>query len=118
MDLTDREFDILQMTLKKLDGCEQIELVLNADFAPNQKEYNADLNAYRKNSLLAILVYPLARMFFLTRDSWVNFANIEDDLANFIKSYLRKMSFAGGYLTEISKAYPKKKLKKSKKTKA
>lgn len=116
MDLTDREFEILHATLKKLDGCEQIELILNADFAPKQKEHNAELNAYRKNSLLAILVYPLARMFFLTRDSWAEFENIENDLAKFIKRYLRKMSFASGYLTEISKAYqnPKKKSKKRK----
>lgn len=107
MDLTDREYEILHSSLKKINGCKQIELILDADFAPNQKENKYELNAYRKNSLLAVLVYPLARMFFLNRNSWEDIDIIENDLAKFIKRYLHKMSFARGYLTEISKAYVK-----------
>jgi hypothetical protein len=108
MDLTDRECDILINALAKLDGCEQIELVLNADFAPKHRKNNKALNAYKKNSILAVMTYPLAKMFFLTHNSYDEFETIEDDLANYIKSWLKKMKYGGEYLSQVSKAYKKK----------
>lgn len=102
MTLADREHHILSVALSRLNDCEQIQIVLKANFAPKQRKHNDTLNVYRKNSIICAMVYPLAILFFNGQIPYDN-PNVIDDLEKYLRAYLQKMKFGGDYYAQASK---------------
>lgn len=103
MTLTEREVSIIHSVLPRLKNCEQIQLVLKADFYPNH-ENKDKLNPYSRNSLIEGLVYPWAKLFFVGQLHFdvMNNPNLIKELEVYLKANLQKMRFSSGWLSGIT----------------
>lgn len=101
MTLSESECEVLMMAVPRLRDCEQIKLIMDADFSPNQESNKDELNTYRKNSVLKVLIWSLARIFFAGRnhDEWE--PDTVDELELFLKGNLQHMQFGGSYYGKL-----------------